>query len=62
MNTISYEGVVFTRGAYGFPRAADNSLRRLGRSESGVSGLKKVHSVSVLSGMDSLPYIVSEMS
>ena len=36
MNTISYEGVVFTRGAYGFHRAADNSLRRLGRSESGV--------------------------
>ena len=50
MYTISYEGVVFTRtrGAIRLHRAADKSLRRLGRSESCVSELKKVHSVSVL--------------
>ena len=29
MNTISYEGVVFTRGAIRLHRAADKSLRRL---------------------------------
>ena len=28
MNTISYEGVVFTRGAIRLHRAADTSLRR----------------------------------
>jgi hypothetical protein len=50
MNTISYEGVVFTSGAIRLHRAADKSLRRRGRRESCVSGLKKVHSVSVLKG------------
>ena len=29
MNTISYDGVVFTRGAIRLHRAADKSLRRL---------------------------------
>ena len=46
MNTISYEGVVFTRDARRLHRAADKSLRRFARSESCAFGLKRVHSVS----------------
>jgi hypothetical protein len=48
MNTISYEGVVFTMGAIRLHRAADKSLRRFAGANHARPDLKKVHSVSVL--------------
>jgi hypothetical protein len=45
--TISYEGVVFTRGAIRLHRAADNSLRRFAGAIMRVR-IEKIYSVSVL--------------